>query len=35
VFKWHGKILDRKDSLDDDLLEGRQFFPDNSAVKMT
>jgi hypothetical protein len=28
-------FLDRKDSLEDGLLEGRQYFQDDSAVKMT
>jgi hypothetical protein len=34
VFQWHGRYLDRKGSLEDDLLEGRQYFRDKSAVKM-
>jgi hypothetical protein len=35
VFKWHGRFSDRKGSLEDDLHEGRQYFRDNNAVKMT
>jgi hypothetical protein len=35
VFKWHGRLSDTKGRLEDDLLEGRQYFRDNSAVKMT
>jgi hypothetical protein len=35
LFKWHRKFLDRKDSLEDYLHEGRQYFRDSSAAQMT
>jgi hypothetical protein len=35
VLKWHQFFLDRKDSLKDDLFEGRHYFRDNRAVKIT
>jgi hypothetical protein len=34
VFQWYGRFLDRKGNLEDDL-QGRQYFWDKSAVKMT
>jgi hypothetical protein len=34
VFNWNRRFSDRKDSLEDNLLEGRQYFQDGSTVKM-